>query len=77
MLAMAAASRQARSILSVTHRGKLHLVVHTAWSLTYLFLNFRKSLTGPRHFVSLALTGATLASSALYGSEYFLLQGDE
>ncbi|PCH40688.1 hypothetical protein WOLCODRAFT_136943 [Wolfiporia cocos MD-104 SS10] len=46
----------------------------TAWSLTYLFLNFRKSLTTSRSAVSLALTGATLASSVLYGTEYFLLQ---
>ncbi|KAH9947190.1 hypothetical protein B0H21DRAFT_739992 [Amylocystis lapponica] len=50
--------------------------ISTAWSLTYLFLNLRKSLMPPRSPVSLALTGATVASSVLYGSEYFLLQGN-
>ncbi|GBE80184.1 Altered inheritance of mitochondria protein 19 homolog [Sparassis crispa] len=51
--------------------------ITTAWSLTYLFFNMRKSLTSNRSAVSLALTGATLASTALYGSEYFLLQTDD
>jgi hypothetical protein len=32
---------------------------------------------GPRHPVSLGLTLATMASAALYGTEYFVLQGDE
>ncbi|KAL6307130.1 hypothetical protein BKA93DRAFT_823597 [Sparassis latifolia] len=51
--------------------------ISAAWSLTYLFFNMRKSLTSNRSAVSLALTGATLASTALYGSEYFLLQTDD
>ncbi|EMD40306.1 hypothetical protein CERSUDRAFT_91023 [Gelatoporia subvermispora B] len=51
--------------------------ISTAWSLIYLFLNFRKSLKAPRHPISLALTAATLASSTIYGSEYFVLQEDE
>lgn len=50
--------------------------VLTAWSLTYLFLNMRKSLTRPRHPVSLALTSVTMASATLYGTEYFVLQDD-
>ncbi|OSX59610.1 hypothetical protein POSPLADRAFT_1151133, partial [Postia placenta MAD-698-R-SB12] len=48
--------------------------ITTAWSLTYLFLNLRKSLLTARHPLSLVLTAATLASSTVYGSEYFLLQ---
>ncbi|KZT06553.1 uncharacterized protein LAESUDRAFT_714280 [Laetiporus sulphureus 93-53] len=51
--------------------------ITTAWSLTYLLINLRKSLTPPRHPVSLALSGATLASAAIYGTEYFVLQKDE
>ncbi|KAI0940390.1 hypothetical protein AcW1_005139 [Taiwanofungus camphoratus] len=39
--------------------------ITTAWSLTYLFLNLRKSLTPPRNFLSLTLTMATMASSTL------------
>ncbi|CAL1699869.1 unnamed protein product [Somion occarium] len=48
--------------------------IATAWSLTYLFLNLRKSLKPPLSGLSLALSGAALASSTLYGAEYFLLQ---
>ncbi|OCH89980.1 hypothetical protein OBBRIDRAFT_630723 [Obba rivulosa] len=52
--------------------------IATAWSLMYLFLNSRKSLQPPRHPISLALTAATVASSTIYGSEYFVLQdGDD
>ncbi|KAI0782548.1 hypothetical protein C8Q75DRAFT_811640 [Abortiporus biennis] len=48
--------------------------ISTAWSLMYLFLNLRSSLRRPVLFSSVLLSGATIASSALYGSEYFLLQ---
>ncbi|KAI0074782.1 hypothetical protein K474DRAFT_1665065 [Panus rudis PR-1116 ss-1] len=51
--------------------------ISTAWSLTYLFLNLRKSLRPPYSLLSLSLSGATLASAALYGTEYFLLQEKE
>jgi len=51
--------------------------ITTAWSLTYLFLNLRKSLAPPRHPASLVLSTATLVSSVLYGTEYFVLPKEE
>ncbi|KAH8092543.1 altered inheritance of mitochondria protein 19 [Cristinia sonorae] len=48
--------------------------ISTAWSLTYLLLNARKALRRPFAAGPLALTGATVFSSALYGAEYFLVQ---
>ncbi|EIW76511.1 hypothetical protein CONPUDRAFT_169030 [Coniophora puteana RWD-64-598 SS2] len=48
--------------------------IATAWSLTYLFLNLRKSVKAPRHPLSLGLAGAAAASAGLYGTEYFLWQ---
>lgn len=43
----------------------------------YLFLNGRRSLAAPRSPAALALTAATISCTALYGSEYFILQGSK
>ncbi|PAV21473.1 Pathogenesis-related 1 [Pyrrhoderma noxium] len=51
--------------------------ISTAWCLTYLFWNGRRSLTAPRNPVSLFLTGATALCTGLYGTEYFVLQGSD
>ncbi|KZT29519.1 hypothetical protein NEOLEDRAFT_1128288 [Neolentinus lepideus HHB14362 ss-1] len=48
--------------------------IATSTSLVYLMLHLRKSLTAPRSPASLVLTSGVLATTALYGSEYFLLQ---
>lgn len=48
-----------------------------AWSLIYLFLNARKSLTAPRHPIAVGLTLATVGSAGLYGSEYLFLSSDD
>ncbi|TCD68618.1 hypothetical protein EIP91_010273 [Steccherinum ochraceum] len=63
----------------VLHAGDAHngSGISTAWSLTYLLLNARKSFRRPFSAGPVALTTATLASSALYGAEYFLLQGED
>ncbi|EJD01730.1 uncharacterized protein FOMMEDRAFT_142261 [Fomitiporia mediterranea MF3/22] len=48
--------------------------ISTAWSLTYLFWNARRSFTTLRSPVSMVLTGATAICAGLYGTEYFILQ---
>ncbi|EPQ58869.1 hypothetical protein GLOTRDRAFT_125188 [Gloeophyllum trabeum ATCC 11539] len=48
--------------------------IATAWSLTYLFLHLRRSVKAPRHPMTVVLTGGALATTALYGTEYFVLQ---
>jgi len=48
--------------------------IATAWSLTYLFLNLRKSLKAPRNPLSLAMSGGAMACAGIYGTEYFVFQ---
>ncbi|TFK46975.1 hypothetical protein OE88DRAFT_1666782 [Heliocybe sulcata] len=48
--------------------------IATSTSLLYLMFHLRKSLRAPRNPASVALTTGVLATMALYGSEYFLLQ---
>jgi hypothetical protein len=52
-----------------------------AWSLSYLVLEqfslgLQRTLRLPRSGLSLALSGATVATAMLYGTEHFFL-GDE
>ncbi|KAL5507695.1 hypothetical protein ACEPAH_5313 [Sanghuangporus vaninii] len=47
--------------------------ISTAWSLTYLFWNGRRSFTTLRSPLSIFLAGATALSTGLYGTEYFIL----
>ncbi|VDB91522.1 unnamed protein product [Peniophora sp. CBMAI 1063] len=56
--------------------------VMTAWSLSYFVieqfsLGLQASLRRPRSPIALALSTATGASAALYGSEYFSLNEEE
>jgi len=48
--------------------------IATAWSLTYLFLNLRRSLKAPRNALSLAMAGGAAACAGIYGTEYFVFQ---
>lgn len=53
-----------------------------AWSLSYFVieqfsLGLQASLRRPRSPIALALSTATGASAALYGSEYFMLNEEE
>jgi len=54
----------------------------TAWSLSYFVLEqfslgLQRSLRLPRSRLSLALSGATAATAALYGTEHFFLSDEE
>ncbi|TDL30099.1 hypothetical protein BD410DRAFT_759300 [Rickenella mellea] len=51
--------------------------IATAWTLTYLFWNARRSFRVPRSPPSMLLTTATAACATLYGTEYFIFQDSE
>ena len=54
----------------------------TAWSLSYFILEqfllgFQRSSRLPRSKLSIALSSATAATAALYGTEHFILNDED
>lgn len=75
--ATAAALQHVNTSRSLVIRASSDLI-NAAWSLTYLLVNLKRSLKAPRSPLNLALTASAVASSALYGSEYFwVIPGQE